>query len=224
LIDTLVHRYSFDGTGTEVTDTVGGEHGMVRQTSLSGEGTAELDGVNDYVDLPSGLLSSLANATLEVWFIWEGTTEWQKLFEFGDSNFLNNPNNYLYVTTKGGGSIPEQRTLAAGLRHPGSNERQLRTTEVTAPGVLTQIVLGVDDTNNRLILYKNGQPIVEDNIDVRLDDLQDDTNRLGRSLFSEDPNFEGIITEFRIYNAVLPPEAVAKSYALGEDAVYPSAN
>jgi hypothetical protein len=41
---------------------------------------------------------------------------------------------------------------------------------------------------------------------------------------STDPNFEGIITEFRIYNAVLPPEAVAKSYALGEDAVYPSAN
>lgn len=224
LAETLVHRYSFDGTGTELTDTVGGAHGFVRRTSLNGDGKLILDGENDYVDLPAGLLSSLANASLEVWFVWEGAAEWQKLFEFGDSNLLNNPDNYLYVTTRGGGSIPEQRALAAGLRHPGSQDRQLRTTEITTTGVLTQVVLGVDDTNNRLTLYKNGQYIVEDNIDVRLDDLQDDTNRLGSSLFLDDPYFQGVITEFRIYDAVLSPAAVAKSYALGEDAVYENGN
>ncbi|HEY4104824.1 MAG TPA: LamG domain-containing protein, partial [Polyangiaceae bacterium] len=56
----LIHRYSFNGEGTHVIDSVGGADGeLIGGATLDGYGHATLDGVDDYVNLPNGLLSSL---------------------------------------------------------------------------------------------------------------------------------------------------------------------
>src|SRR6266542_1829695 len=54
----LVHRYSFDGTGTVATDSVGAAHGTVVNAELAGDGTVVLDGASSdqYVDLPNGIV------------------------------------------------------------------------------------------------------------------------------------------------------------------------
>jgi hypothetical protein len=42
----LRHRYSFDGTGTTATDSVGGANGTVLNTTLAGDGTVVLAGID----------------------------------------------------------------------------------------------------------------------------------------------------------------------------------
>ena len=78
----LLHRYSFDGTGTAVTDSVGAAHGTVVNAQLSGSGTVVLGGgtTDQYVDLPNGIVSSLTNATFEAWITWDGGNGWQRVF------------------------------------------------------------------------------------------------------------------------------------------------
>lgn len=216
----LVHRYSFSGTGSAIVDVVAGANGMASGAVLDGSGVLGFDGDDDFVDLPAGLISSLPNATFEVWFVWQGGASWQRLFEFGDTDFLNDPVSYLYVTPQAGGTIPSEISLGAGLRHLTGGDRQLRTTEVTALGVLNHVVLTADDVGNRLTLYKNGQWVAQRDTEVRLSGIRDDTNRLGRSLFPDDPYFAGEITEFRIYAEVLTPTLIEASYTLGPDVVF----
>ena len=56
---TLIHRYSFNGTGTEATDSVGNAHGTIVDASLDGSGSLTLDGSaeSQYVDLPDRIVS-----------------------------------------------------------------------------------------------------------------------------------------------------------------------
>ena len=67
--------------------SVGTAHGTVVNTQLSGNGSVTLTGAtgSQYVGLPSGIVSQLTNATLEVWVTWNGGGGWQRIFDFGDS-------------------------------------------------------------------------------------------------------------------------------------------
>lgn len=220
LLGALTHRYSFDGLGTQATDSTGDETATLVGTTLDGSGEVDLTGLNDYVSLPGGLLAALPDATIEVWFVWNGGESWQRLFEFGREDPFGDPTSYLYATPQAGGTILPEIALGAGIRHQTGGDRQLRTLAVTQTGVLTHVVLVADDVGNRLTLYKNGAWVAQRDTPVDLNGIQDQTNQLGRSLFDDDPNFDGTITEFRIYGEVLSAAAIAKSYAVGPDATF----
>src|SRR5206468_12578070 len=73
----LVHRYSFDGApgSTTVTDSVASANGtLINPTAtaaFTGSGQLNLDGnaSSAYVQLPSGIISSLTNTTIQAWVI-----------------------------------------------------------------------------------------------------------------------------------------------------------
>src|SRR5262245_29426140 len=54
----LAHRYTFDGSGSNVLDSVGSAHGTSIGASLDGSGKLSLASSEQYVDLPSGLISA----------------------------------------------------------------------------------------------------------------------------------------------------------------------
>src|SRR5437868_15326311 len=70
----LVHRYSFDGVGMTVVDSIGSADGTVVGAALTGQGTLSLVGSTgadaQYVILPSRLLRDLHDATFEAWINW----------------------------------------------------------------------------------------------------------------------------------------------------------
>jgi hypothetical protein len=216
----MINRYSFDGTGTSIVDSLGGPSATAVWTSLDGSGQIAFNGVNQYVDLPAGLISPLPNLSVEVWFVWHGGSPWQKIVEFGDHDVLNDPTNYLYLTPHAGGSDPLNNTLTVGLRHLTGGEVQLRSGVFTEVDVLTQVVFVADDVSNRLTIYKNGVWLAQRDTDVRLDGISDGVCRLGRSLFPDDPYFNGEILDFRIYDEVVTAEMVQKTYALGPSATF----
>ena len=72
-LGSLVHRYSFDGTGTSVIDSVGGANGnLVGGATLDGSGVLTLPGNRDgqpdqYLNLPNGIISKLDGVTIDCW-------------------------------------------------------------------------------------------------------------------------------------------------------------
>ena len=81
LIDTLVHRYGFEGSSTTIADAVGSAHGEASST-LPGTGTLTLAG-GDHAVLPPGVVSSYTAATIELWWTWQGGPANQRLISFG---------------------------------------------------------------------------------------------------------------------------------------------
>ncbi|HYG36822.1 MAG TPA: LamG domain-containing protein, partial [Clostridia bacterium] len=70
----LLHRYSFDEplNSNVVHDSVGNAHGRVmwRPASTDFTGTGQLKLSNGYVDLGSGIISSLSEVSVEAWVNW----------------------------------------------------------------------------------------------------------------------------------------------------------
>ena len=82
LIDHLVHRYRFEGTGSTIIDSTAGADGT-STTSLSGSGALSLPGTGDYATLPSQLVSGYSAVTIEFWITWQGGSQNQHAISFG---------------------------------------------------------------------------------------------------------------------------------------------
>ncbi len=239
----LVHRYRFEGTGTTVTASVGGADGPVMGgATLGGDGALTLVGGSvfqpDYVDLPNGIVSALADATFETWLVWNGGAPWQPVFDFGDAM---SPS-----CTYGGASALEGQPGACGrtylylLMSTDADEGSvLRTAFMKQPGehpddrialdgpraptqVELHLAVVVDDTLNRIQLYVDGAPRGTLAFPDHLSDLNDKNNWLGRSQFADDAarGFDGTYLEFRIYDAALSAAELATSYAEGPDPAF----
>ncbi len=238
LLGSLRHRYRFDGIGTSVIDSIGGADGIVRGgATLEGAGELALDGGSSgqYVDLPNGLISVLEDATLELWVVWNGGVAWQRVFDFGDA--------MASTCYSGGSTAPEGQPGACGrtflnltpatdsssgsiarvafLRQPGDPTTQSLLVDGPRLAVHTevQLVVVVDDSQDELRLYVDGQLHGSEAFVDHLADVNDINNWLGRSQFSSDSDqyFGGVYRELRIYGAALGDGQVATSFAEGPD-------
>jgi len=221
----LIHRYSFDGSGSAVTDSRGGSHGTA-SASVSG-GMLNLSGTGEsHVNLPNGLVSVLTNATFEFWFQWNGTARWQRIFDFGTNTSGEDlqgteGTTYLMLTPMtADNDIPGgPLRLVYSISGPLSETRAEAATPL-ATGVMSHLVAVVDDSNNALSLYLNGALASSTAFDGALSLLTDVNNWLGRSQFSADTETTGIYDEFRIYNAALNAAQIQASFMLGPNPAF----
>jgi hypothetical protein len=216
----LAHRYSFSGTGVVAIDSVGKAHGTVVHTALSGTGKLLLTGgaSDQYVDLPNGIVRSLANATFEVWATWNGGAGWQRLFDFGSSTGAEGTQSAatttFYLTPQGGGPT----VMLAGFKRqdqmPVDETRALSAQAVPA-NTAVHLAVVVDATNGVMTLYRDGS--VEGSATLRdsLSSLNDVNNWLGRSQYAGNDSFGGTLDEFRIYGAALSQTDIRASIAAG---------
>jgi len=216
----LLHRYSFEGEGSRVTDSIGGAHGsLLGGAALDGAGHVTLDGTDDYVNLPNGLLSGLTDATLVTWLAWNGGRHcWQRVFDFGSSD-------------AGEDNVGDATSslFATPLRCPGDGPA---TAFETSAGILASVdsdapfpvlnvallAVVVDSKAQELRLYAAGQPLGTGKA-VTLAQLSDENNWLGRSQWVQDPYLRGTYDEFRIYDVALSNAELAALEAAGPDAL-----
>lgn len=225
----LVHRYSFNGTGTVVADSVGTAKGTAVSAQLSGSGTLVLAGGSsgDYVDLPNHLLSSLTDATLEVWVTWNGGAANQRILDFG-SNALSG-GKYQATTTVIISPNSAPQGIPPRLRASYSNQVSLSGTFVDSSGPLptgtmNHVVAVFDGQRSQLSLYLNGVLVGQTGGLSSLSLINDVNDWLGRSQYSDDPGFSGTYYELRIYDAALTAEQVKASFTAGPDAQLGPAN
>lgn len=218
LPSSLVHLYTFDGEGAVVADSVGMQHGTLIDASLTGTGAVVLQsgGVDQYVDLPNGIVSSLVDATFEVWVTWHGGTDsqWQRIFDFGNSAQGEN-------TQAGGASSLYLTPSFDGTRQPrlyfrdSAGELASITSSREMPlDVRVQLAAVVSDRDDSMTLYLDGEPVASGPFLSSLAHLIDDNNWLGRGQY-ESPGFDGEIHEFRIYADALTGNELRLSASIG---------
>ncbi len=234
LATALRHRYRFNGSGTTAVDSISGANGTLRGgATLSGSGQLDLAGFGQYADLPNGILSALTDATIEGWIIWDGGSDWQRIFDFGDAmaGFQCIPNglpagedqqgicgrSYLLLSPQTEQLFPTESRLAF-VPQPESD------TSVSASGMPTNTTVHfaavVDVAGNRLELYLDGVLEGSEDFAGSLADINDINNWLGRSQWEEDPYFLGGYLEFRIYEAALTASQIGTSFDEGPDPTF----
>lgn len=217
-----LHRYRFDGTGAVAIDDVSGGDGViVGGAVLDGEGVLVLDGNDDYVDLPNGLVSSLAEATFSAWLEWNGNNCWHRIFSFGSTlegeDLVGDRETELLVTplncvTPG---MLEGYTALFELADnaPGQNA-QLLSGVSFGRGVKRHVALGVDAAGE-MRLYLDGARVATTATGLGLSDLRDLNNWLGRSQWQQDFNLPGVYDSFEIYDVALSDEDVLALFESG---------
>jgi len=243
LRDALIHRYSFNGTGTDAVDSIGGADGTLATTNGTSTTNATLSNgaveltsgytSSGYVDLPNGLISCLDDATLEVWTIWNGGDAWQRIFDFGDA--LTNCNLPNQVAQEGRPGECSRTTLMLTPSTDGP-PYSVSSSFVTVAGSHTSgdvdvshsgrapadteqhYAVVVDDAAQTLALYINGALADSASLtDQHLSEINDINVWLGRSQYADDPGFDGAVLEFRIYNAALTERQLETSFTEGPD-------
>jgi len=225
--ESLVHRYTFDGTGTAAVDYVGGADGEVVGATMAGDGTVRIAGraTNQYVDLPNGMLSVLDSATIETWLVWDGGNPWQRIFDFGDDQSgveggQGACSTCLFLTPR----IPDDGGAVLRLayqRHPATDvyqETQLDATRTLPMGVLTHVAVTVDAVSETWAVYIDGaleNAQVATAVPIRLSVINDINNWVGKSQYGADPELGATIEEFRIYARALDAAELQASFDAG---------
>ena len=216
LADALVLRYDFSGSGDVVRDLAGERHArLLGGTTLSPDRTfINLDGVDDYVDIPNGVLSGLHSVTVIVWLSWRGGVCWQRVFDFGVSDRgedeVGDSVTSLFMTPKACGR--ETFTAMAEIestQHPVAADQPLPT------GYAMQVALVFDGDRQTFELYRDNERVGEAPAPFRLEQLTDTNNWLGRSQWAQDGFFFGAIGELRIYSRALSAREIAQVRAEG---------
>jgi len=182
-----------DASGSGLTGTPSGVPQFV--DSLAGYGSALLlNGQDDYVDLPVGLMSTLTDCTFALWTNFTGQGgNWQRIFDFGSGT-----NQYVFLSPSNGGGV-----LLFEVNGPNAG-----TNLVPAPMQLPtgwhHVAGVVDSTTLEMTLYLDGTVVGQSLTDSVPADLGETTqNWIGRSQFVADPYYSGSVDDFRIYNRAL---------------------
>ncbi|MBN2506877.1 MAG: cadherin-like domain-containing protein [Verrucomicrobia bacterium] len=218
----LIHRYSFDeapGTGIAGDFYSGAPGTLSGGADFTGGGAVSFDGTSGYVDLPNGIISALTDASFEAWVTWGGGAgNWQRIFDFGTSltgeGTSGTGSDYVFLTPRSSGGITR-----FGARASGETADNVVVDGPALPtNVLAHVAVTYDSVNLMAKLYLNGAFIAQQRATQALSSIEDVNNWLGRSQYSGDAYFNGLMHEFRIHNSVLSsPQVMANAAAGPED-------
>ena len=218
---TLVNRYSFNDTAgsSTFTDSVGGANGTLDNSLSSNPNSAsldgsqlQLDGTGGYALLPSGLISSHTQVTIEFWASFSSTNlVWTRTFAFGDQNGVNENTGLDYCHYAAGNYQNLNLLTGAGSGY-ANNPSGLN-------GMNNVHVTVVVDPPSANMYYYNGTTVMSTlhNSVPPLSGINDAFGLIGRSLYRYDPTLAGSVNEFRIFDGVLSAQQVAIEDAAGPD-------
>ena len=154
-----------------------------------------LNGTDSYVALPAAHpLSTYDEITLTTSVYWNGSSQWQRIFDFG-----NNTNQYMFLTPRSGGN-----TLRFAIKN-GGGEQFVETSQL-ATGQWAHVAVTLGGGTAKL--YVNGDlKATKSGFTIKPSDFKPSKNYIGKSQFS-DPLFNGKIDEFHIYNYALSAEEI----------------
>lgn len=218
---TLIHHYDFEGAGTTLSDRVGEAHGeILGGAALDRTGSLTLDGVDDYVNLPNGLISSLNEATLSMRLTWRGGPCWQRLFDFGSSvdgeDTIGVASTSLYVaaTTCPDAHFGPVRANSLSCQFHVFGSTYIAQHEEPLPTNRSVQVALTLAPENGFVLYQDGVRVAEATALIDLGDIIDENVWLGRSQWEFDSTLAASLDDFRIYSNALSDEEIVRLFAM----------
>ncbi len=194
-----------EASGTSAADATGNAHagaldnGATWVAGQSGNAVA-LDGKDDYVSLPGGVVSDLSDFSIAAWVYLNATQTWARLFDFGDDR-----GRYMFLTPKGGSG----KVRYAVSTVYGYNEQVIDGDAALPTGQWVHVAVTLSGRVGTL--YVNGVA-VGSNPNIDFPPFQvgaTPQNWIGRSQFKNDPYLNGKVDDFRIYDGALSATEVA---------------
>jgi hypothetical protein len=201
----LTHRFTFN-LGTAA-DSVGAAHGTINGNAFVNEdGVLQLPGSSTaFVSLngPAINIGSYTDATFEAWFTVNQFSTWARVFDFG--NRTAPTPGYVYFTPQG---VPQGggANQAMGVYSSGAVRREALSGTLQT-GHLYHLAMVIDDDANGgsdlVSVYLDGSLAGSISHTLSLANMPNTFALLGESLVAADPNLNGSIDEFSIYDHAL---------------------
>jgi hypothetical protein len=191
----LVGYWPFDdGTATDVSGS-GNNGTVISATSAAGKiGNAlSFDGTDDYVNLPTTLMSGIADMTFCAWVKWGGGNNWQYIWGVNDGI---KGGDLIMLTPKSG----DTGSLVFVIRSDTSG--QLQPSGTSKQGSWEHVAVVLEGDQGRI--YRDGNLAGSGTVTVNPADLTGVTRvALGHQMYSGNPFFKGEIDEVYLYKRAL---------------------
>jgi autotransporter-associated beta strand protein len=207
--DTLLVRYPFDQTSGTATiyDSSGKNNngnavnGSTFVPSFLGNAIS-LNGSNQYVQLPTGIVSSCTDITVSMWVKMNVKTTWMRLFDFGNGT----TNGYMFLATL------DDTLLRFAITSSNNNSEQRFDATMFPTNVWKHVAVRLKGDSAQI--YLDGKvAATSTTITINPSYLGSTPNNyIGKSQYSNDPYLNGAIYDFRIYSNALTPANIANLY------------
>ncbi len=197
----LILHYPMDGNATDFgPDAL---HGNAFNTSpaadrngYTGKALA-FNGSNSYIDVPDGVFFS-GNYTVNAWMNENAYKNWSRLFDFGNGQANDN---VLGIASRGTTGIYAAENYYGSIS--GGQIYASPALPLNQWVMITQVLTG-----NTYTLYKNGQLYRTANTNQLPKNIIRTKNYIGRSNWSVDLYYSGLLDDFRIYSRALSAQEI----------------
>jgi pectin methylesterase-like acyl-CoA thioesterase len=201
----LFGYWKFDETsGTTAADSSGGNPGTLQSgaTWTSGiiSNAVHLDGTtNGYLSFPAGLVGSLNDFSVSTWVKLDTNATWSRVFDFGSGT-----STYMFLSPASGSGTMRYAITTSG----GAGEQQINSSALLSTGIWHHVAVTLSGTLG--ILYVDGAAVgTNSGMTLKPSSLGNTTqNYIGKSQYA-DPNLNGSMDDFRIYNHALSASEVS---------------
>ncbi len=195
-----------ENTGTTAVDSLAnGWHGTLVNgpTWAAGRinGAVDLDGADDHVTLPAGIVAGLGDFTISAWVKLNSVSNWARIFDFGSG-----ADRYMFLTPKNSATNVVRFAISSG----GIGvEQKLDGSAALPSGTWTHVAVTLSGTAGTL--YVNGTAVGTNAAMTTAPFSLGNTpqNYLGKSQFASDPYLNGLVDEVRIHGRALSAAEVA---------------
>jgi hypothetical protein len=209
----LILRYAFEDSGTAVADISGRDKdGVASDTTVwtadgrLGRGLA-LGGTQS-VALPSGVLAGVDDFTIATWVKVNINNDWARIYDFGNDA----GDRFMYLTISGYeiGTTIMDGIHASSFGGSPANENVFGTRTLLPTSVWKHLALTGSGGDRRLYIdgFPAGGIMGGPNVPPREMEPTAPKSWLGKSRFV-DPGLNGTLDDFRVYDRVLTPSAIA---------------
>lgn len=203
-------RYNFAGNaansgtgGGSLNGTINGAAAYVAGPT-AGSQALVFNGLNTFVTLPNAVSDSNTTGlhpldhsglTINTWVKWDGGGDWQRIFDFGTGT-----NEYLFLTPRSGDG-----TMRFSAAYGGTSQDVDTDPLPIGQWVNLSVTLG----GNTATIYVDGKPVAAGQVQLNPTLIDPTQSYIGDSQFSADPLFDGMMSQFSVYDYALTSTQIA---------------